>query len=75
MLHEQQRAAVFETGTFLARRWEEADGVNLCHLPGGFSVELHYDPHASELVGLRSLSRTELLEDYAAGVQLPRDWS
>ncbi|MGI4736584.1 MAG: hypothetical protein ACRYG7_15520 [Janthinobacterium lividum] len=27
---------VFETGTYLARRWEEEDGVNLYHLPGGF---------------------------------------
>lgn len=71
---EQQLVAVFDTGTYLARRWEEADGVNLYHLPGGFFVELYYDTHANELVRLRSFTRAAPLEDYVAYVQLPLDW-
>jgi hypothetical protein len=37
--YERQLAAIFDTGTFLARRWEEEDGINLYHLPGGVFVE------------------------------------
>ncbi|TPG59473.1 hypothetical protein [Hymenobacter nivis] len=70
-----QLATVFETGTYLARRWEEEDGVNLYHLPGGFFVELYYDTLAEELVRLRSFSSTEPLEDYAASVRLPEGWT
>ena len=60
-------------GPHLVRRWEEEDGVNLYHLPGGFFVELYYDSHANELVRLRSFSSAVPLEDYAAYVQLPTD--
>ncbi|TPG66046.1 hypothetical protein [Hymenobacter nivis] len=73
--YEQQLAAVFDAGTYLARRWEEEDSVNLYHLPGGFFVELYYDTHANELVRLRSFSSSEPLEDYAVGIRLPDDWA
>jgi hypothetical protein len=73
--YERQLVAVFDTGTYLARRWEEEDGINLYHLPGGFFVELYYDTHANELVRLRSFSSPEPLEDYAVSVRLPEDWT
>lgn len=69
--YERQLVAVFDTGTFLAWRWEEEDGINLYHLPGGFFAEVYYDKHSNELVRLRSFSSAAPLEDYAAGIQLP----
>ncbi|TPG59491.1 hypothetical protein [Hymenobacter nivis] len=70
---EQQLAAVFAAGTYLARRWEEEDGVNLYHMPSGFFVELYYDTHANELVRLRSFRSAAPLADYAASVRLPAE--
>jgi hypothetical protein len=75
LAYGQQLAAVFEAGTFLARRWEEGDGLNLYHLPGGFFVELHYDPLANRLVHLRSFTDAAPLADYAALVRLPDEWT
>ncbi len=72
--YERQLVAVFATGTFLARRWEEEDGINLYHLPGGFFVELYYDTLANELVRLRSFKSAVPLEDYAVYVRLPEGW-
>ncbi len=69
--YERQLGAVFDTGTYLARRWEEAEGINLYHLPAGFFVEVYYDTHANEIVRLRSFSSAEPLEDYAVYVRLP----
>jgi hypothetical protein len=69
--YEQQLAHVFDEGTYLARRWEEEDGVNLYHLPAGFFVELYYDTHANELVRLRSFTSAAPLEDYASYLRLP----
>ena len=71
----EQLVNVIDTGTFLARRWEEEDGVNLYHLPGGFFVELYYDTHANELVRLHSFTSAAPLEDYAVSVRLPDDWN
>lgn len=73
--YERQLVAVFDTGTFLARRWEEEDGIGLYYLPGEFFVELYYDTHANKLVRLRSFSSAEPLEDYAVYMQLPEDWA
>lgn len=73
--YERQLVHVFDEGTFLARRWEEEDGVNLYHLPGGFFVELYYDTHANELVRLRSFRSSVPLEDYVVGVRLPEWWA
>jgi hypothetical protein len=69
--YERQLVAVFNTGTFLARRWEEEDGINLYHLPGEFFVELYYDIHANELVRLHSFTSAAPLENYTLYVQLP----
>ena len=66
--------AVFDAGTFLARRWEEEDGVNRYHLAGpqgGLLVEVYYDPHANTLARGRSFCRAEPLADYAGYGQLP----
>ena len=70
---ERQLVTVFGTGTYLARRWEERDGINLYHLSGDFFVELYYDPLAQELMRLRSFRSAEPLEDYAAYMRLPGD--
>lgn len=69
--YERQLVAVFDTGTFLATRWEEEDAVNLYHLPGGVFVELYYDTHANEITRLRSFVSSAPLADYAAGITLP----
>ena len=71
--YARQLAHVFDGGTFLARRWEEEDGINLYHLLGGFFVELYYNTLANELVRLRSFSSVAPLEDYAVHVQLPNE--
>ena len=72
--YERQLVAVFDEGTFLARRWEEEDGVNLYHLPGDFFVEVYYDTLANEIARLKSFRSAAPLEDYAAGVGLPEGW-
>ena len=64
----------YREGTFLATRWQAGnEAVNLYELPGRFFVELIYDTAANEVLGLRSFSSLEGLEDYAVYVQLP-DW-
>lgn len=69
--YERQLEAVFDTGTFLATRWEEEDAVNLYHLPGGVFVEFYYDTHANSITRLRSFTSAAQLEDYAAAIILP----
>jgi hypothetical protein len=71
--YERQLVAIFDTGTFLARRWEEEDGINLYHLPGDFFVELYYDTHANELVRLQRFRSAAPLENYTLSIQLPED--
>jgi hypothetical protein len=71
--YERQLVGVFETGTFLARRWEEEDGINLYHLPGGFFVEVYYDTYVNQIVRLRSFTSAAPLEDYAHEVRLPEE--
>ena len=73
--YARQLAHVFDGGTFLARRWEEEDGISLYHMPGEFFVEVYYDTRANKLVRLRSFSSAAPLEDYAAYVRLPEDWA
>jgi hypothetical protein len=72
--YERQLVHVFDEGTFLARRWEEEDGINLYHLPGGFFVELYYDTYANELVRLWSFQNAEPLENYTLSIKLPEGW-
>ncbi len=63
--------------TYIARRWEEEDGINLYHLPGGFFAELYYDPEANTVRRMRAFTRVRAftdaapLEDYAVYVRLP----
>lgn len=72
--YKAQLAAVFHDGTFVATRWQaENEAVNLYSLLGHFFVELTYDTAVNELLGLRSFSTSNGLEDYAVYVRLP-DW-
>jgi hypothetical protein len=71
---ERQLVAVFDEGTFLARRWEEEDGISLYHFPRpgtGFFAEVYYDTHVNQIVRLRAFSSLSQLEEYAANVRLP----
>jgi hypothetical protein len=69
--YERQLVAVFDTGTFLARRWEEEDGINLYYLPGDFFVEVYYDTHVNQIVHLRSFTSAAPLENYTLSIELP----
>ena len=70
--YKVQLAAVYDTGTFLATRWQaENEAVNLYHLPGGIFVELTYDTAANSLLDWRSFTSSTQLEDYAVSIQLP----
>jgi hypothetical protein len=71
----RQLVAIFDTGIFLARRWEEEDGINLYHLSGDFFVELYYDTHMNQIVQLRSFTSARPLENYTAYVPLPENWT
>ena len=72
--YERQLVAVFDTGTFLATRWEEEDAMNLYHLPdGGVFVELYYDTHRNEITNLRAFTSAAQLEDYTPYVLLHDD--
>lgn len=68
---------VLKHGTFLARRWEDDGGVNLYHCADagrGFFVEVGVDDGVAQAVVLRSFTCAEFLADYAAYVQLPKEW-
>jgi hypothetical protein len=71
--YERQLAAVFDTGIFLARRWEEEGGITLYHLPGGVFVEVNYDVYASRIMLLQSFTSAALLEVYTLSIELPGD--
>ncbi|RSK38903.1 hypothetical protein [Hymenobacter perfusus] len=62
---------VYDQGRYLARRWEEEDGVNLYLLPGGVFVELYYDTHRNEIARLRAFTSSDELLDFVGGVRLP----
>ena len=66
---EQQLAAVWQEGTYLATRWEEEDAVNLYHL-GTFFVEVYYHPDTNELLRTRPFTSVRCLEDYACYIRL-----
>jgi hypothetical protein len=70
---EEQLRYVLKRGTFLARRWEEEDGINLYHLPGDFFVEIFYDTHVNQIVQLRSFTSAAPLENYTLSIELPGD--
>jgi len=69
-----QLAAVYAAGTFVARRWQEADeAVLLYRMPGGFFAELTYDTTRHQVLYPGSFGDDEpdKLEDYALFVRLP----
>lgn len=61
---------MWQEGTFLVRRHEEGDAVNLYHFEAGFFVELYYDQLANELVRARTFTSSECLLDYTAYIDL-----
>jgi hypothetical protein len=71
--YERQLVAIFDIGTFLAQRWEEEDGINLYHLPGGVFVEIYYDTHVNQIVQLRRFTSAAPLENYTLSIELPED--
>jgi hypothetical protein len=71
--YERQLVHVFDEGTFLARRWEEEDGINLYHLPSEVFVEVYFNTHINQTVRLRSFTSTTPLEDYTVSIELPED--
>jgi hypothetical protein len=72
--YERQLVHVFDEGTFLAHRWEEEDGINLYHLPGGVFVEIYFDTHVNQIVQLRSFTSAAPLENYTLSIELPEDY-
>jgi hypothetical protein len=66
---EEQLPVVWEEGSWLARRYEEEDWINLYHL-GGFFVELYYNPEANRVHRTRTFTSRECLLDYAVYVSL-----
>lgn len=73
--HTQQLLHVVARGTSLARRWEQAQVFHLYHVPGGFFAELHYNPEAGKVLAVRAFTNAQRLEEYAASVQLPEEWT
>ncbi|MCA8830505.1 hypothetical protein [Hymenobacter pini] len=68
---EQQLALVWEEGRFLARRWEEEDGVSLYLMDGGFFCEVYLELEHYTVLRLESFAdSSERLQDYAAYVRL-----
>jgi hypothetical protein len=73
LAHDLQVRAVFETGSFLAARWENGLVVSLYYLLGGLFVEVYDDMQAKRIVKLHPFTDSAFLEAYAAGVKLPPD--
>ena len=70
---EEQIAAVWDQGSYIATRHEEEDTVGLYHMRGGFFVELYYDNTANHLVErIRSFQHDDMdsLKDFACYVKL-----
>ena len=72
---DRQLAAVYATGTYLARRWQEVyEAVLLYELPGRFFVELTYHVDTNEvqyLFPFEAGSEDDRLADYGMFVQVP----
>ncbi|MDO7874306.1 hypothetical protein Q5H93_06145 [Hymenobacter sp. ASUV-10] len=65
----EQLAIVLVEGTYLARRYEEEDAVNLYHL-GTFFCEVYYNQRYESIERTRTFTATRCLEDYAAYISL-----
>ena len=72
---DRQLAAVYATGTYVARRWQQVhEAVLLYELPGRFFVELadHVDTNEVQyLFPFAAGGEDDRLADYALFVQLP----
>ena len=72
---DRQLAAVYATGTYVARRWQQVhEAVLLYELPGRFFVELadHVDTNEVQyLFQFAAGGEDDRLADYALFVQLP----
>ena len=72
---DRQLAAVYATGTYVARRWQEVhEAVLLYEMPGRFFVELTYHVDTNEvqyLFPFEAGGEDDRLADYALLVQLP----
>lgn len=68
----QQYSAVWQEGTFLARRYQEADAVNLYCMEGGYFAEVVYDQRTSHLrtVEVFSFGDNERLANYTSSIKL-----
>lgn len=67
---EQQLPLVWVEGRFLARRWEEEDGVSLYHMEGDFFCEVYLNPETLEILRLRTFRSIGPLEDYMGHIYL-----
>jgi hypothetical protein len=68
--HLQQIPLVWVEGTFIARRWEEEDGVALYHMEGDFFCEVYLNPDSLEILEVRAFTDSERLEHYACYITL-----
>ena len=66
----EQLPLVWVEGTFIARRWEEEDGVSLYHMDGGFFCEVYLNSESLEILRVRTFTSSGPLEDYACYVRL-----
>lgn len=65
---------VLQYGTFVARRWENAAGINRYHLPPegrGFFAEIGYDDSHRDALVRRSFRSSVPLPEDAQWVRLP----
>ncbi|WP_375418164.1 hypothetical protein [uncultured Hymenobacter sp.] len=67
---EQQLPLVWQEGTFLARRWEEEDGVALYQMDDGFFCEVYLELEHYKVLRLRTFTSSADLEDYACYIRL-----
>jgi hypothetical protein len=65
-----QVPVVWVEGTFIARRWEEEDGVSLYHMDGDFFCEVYLNPASLDILEVRPFTDSERLQDYACYVSL-----
>ena len=72
---DRQLAAVYATGTYVARRWQEVyEAVLRYEMPGRFFVELTYHVDTNEvqyLFPFAAGTEDDRLADYGLFVQLP----
>lgn len=66
---DEQIYTVVNEGDYLARRYEEEDGVNLYNMVT-FFCEVYYDYTANEIVRTRTFTNPKYLEDFAIYVKL-----